>query len=198
MHKNTAGFSHILLPLTVVVLVAVGGTFLYVKSKAEPASSFTRNPYTVQCPGNRVLYNTPRKATATAAARERVFGKPYPNANVDKTTFMGHELYLNKKIIPCLKAVEWDLRHVRKYRTDYKVNEIYGASELNSQNPAHYFHAYGGAVDINPKQNPHCRGGCAHDMPKQWVKAFKAHGFYWGGKFPNYKDYMHFEWHGQK
>lgn len=160
------------------------------------------NPFTNQCPGNKARYGSPKGKTATEAMRKKVFGNPYPNANVAQTSFMGKNVYVNKKIIPCLKAVEWDLKY--KYKTNYRLREIGGASEVSSQNPKHYFHAYGGAVDINPADNPNyenCknRRDCPnYGIPASWRKAFRAHGFFWGGDYKNSKDYMHFEWHGQK
>jgi D-alanyl-D-alanine carboxypeptidase len=198
MLRAQSGSLHILIPLLVAIFVACIGTFMYVRSSAGTSSPYSKNPWTVKCSGNRVLYGTPKGSTATATARKRVFGPPYPRANVELTTFMGKNVYVNKKITPCLKAVEWDLTNNATYRSSYRLQSIYGASEVNAQNPTHYFHAYGGAVDINPSQNPQCLNSCAQDMPKQWVRAFQAHGFYWGGKFPVHKDYMHFEWHGER
>ena len=200
---NQSGNTHIVVALLIIVVVAVVGVYMLVASHADPFSASARNPYTAQCPGNRVTYGVPNGKTATAAARSTVFGPPYPNANVAETTFMGHTVYMNRKVIPCLKAVEWDLQVV--YHTNYKVQEVFGASELNSQNPPNFFHAYGAAIDINPTENPqcvggcnHCSSGCRHDMPAQWVRAFRAHGFFWGGNFRTDKDFMHFEWHGQR
>lgn len=196
---DTAGLTHYAVPLLAVVVLGVVGTYLTISSHAYvnpgPGSASAANPWTGKCPGNKVKYGSPKGKTATTSARKKVFGKPYPHASVTQVSFMGQSLYINKKVAPCLKAVEWDLKH--KFHTRYKVEHAYGASALDSQNPSNYFHAYGGAIDINPAQNPQCYGGCRHTMPKTWVNAFYDHGFFWGGNFPNHKDYMHFEWHGQ-
>ena len=73
-------------------------------------------------------------------------------------------------------------------------------------------HAYGLAIDINPKQNPyvHANGACEpaisriycdrtntnleHMIDKNDLcyKLFIAHGFRWGGNFLGDKDYQHF------
>lgn len=76
-------------------------------------------------------------------------------------------------------------------------------------------HAYGCAVDINPKQNPYVvyangipggypecsqefverQHGEPHMITEEDVcyRVFKAHGFTWGGDWENPKDYQHFE-----
>lgn len=185
------GITHLAALVLVVLVVGIGGTYMLVSSEAKGRRI---NPYTKHCPGNSVKFGTPRGKTATAEARQKVFGPP--ETNLEVTSFQGKQVTVNKKIVNCLKAVDWDLTY--KYKTNYKLNVIGGYNVVSAQNPPHYFHAYGGAVDINPAQNPQCMGGCEYDLPKSWVKAFRAHGFYWGGKFPNHKDYMHFEWHGQK
>ncbi|WP_436521288.1 M15 family metallopeptidase [Actinoplanes sp. HUAS TT8] len=70
-------------------------------------------------------------------------------------------------------------------------------------------HAYGLAIDINPRQNPMIRGTYLdppHSEP--WIprapyrtgmihpsgaeKAFTTNGFAWGGRWNTLKDYMHF------
>jgi len=70
-------------------------------------------------------------------------------------------------------------------------------------------HAYGTAIDVNPLQNPMIRGRSVDpaggrrylDRSRFWigmshgdgaVRAFTANGFYWGGRWNNLKDYMHF------
>jgi hypothetical protein len=70
-------------------------------------------------------------------------------------------------------------------------------------------HAYGLAIDLNPKQNPMVRGryidppagagwlrrdvhriGMVHADGA--VRAFTANGFFWGGRWRTLKDYQHF------
>lgn len=69
------------------------------------------------------------------------------------------------------------------------------------------WHAYGRAIDINPRVNPYQKdgtvlpvgavyvpdrpGACAPDsLP---VELFRARGFTWGGEWTSLRDYMHFE-----
>jgi peptidoglycan LD-endopeptidase CwlK len=68
-------------------------------------------------------------------------------------------------------------------------------------------HAYGLALDINPKLNPYIRGsktdppGAIYNTNKTGtltnshplVKKFKALGWTWGGNWKSVKDYQHFE-----
>ncbi|MFI6505034.1 M15 family metallopeptidase [Nonomuraea typhae] len=72
-------------------------------------------------------------------------------------------------------------------------------------------HAYGEAIDINPRENPYVRadGGTAHQNAKRFtrrplegkgvvnpadkvVKAFQNLGWEWGGDWSGTKDYQHF------
>lgn len=68
-------------------------------------------------------------------------------------------------------------------------------------------HAYGYAIDINPKQNPYIKrnkvipAGAVYDTnvpgtitaDSQLVKEFKERGWSWGGDWRSVKDYQHFE-----
>lgn len=68
-------------------------------------------------------------------------------------------------------------------------------------------HAYGLAIDINPKLNPYIKGssispeGAKYDskipgtiLPDSFlVKEFKKRGWTWGGDWTTRKDYQHFE-----
>lgn len=76
-------------------------------------------------------------------------------------------------------------------------------------------HAYGLAVDINPRQNPYLRGGTvlppegvdyldrSHVRPGMVVagdavvSAFDAIGWHWGGRWRSSKDWMHFSLTGR-
>jgi hypothetical protein len=68
-------------------------------------------------------------------------------------------------------------------------------------------HAYGRAIDINPRQNPYIKGDIilpqnavyATDVPGTIisdgpvVEAFVKHGWDWGGNWQRLKDWQHFE-----
>jgi hypothetical protein len=72
-------------------------------------------------------------------------------------------------------------------------------------------HAFGRAIDLNPRQNPYVKGdeilppeGKAHldrraktrgliEPNGKVTRAFRAQGFRWGGNWKSLKDYQHFE-----
>ena len=74
------------------------------------------------------------------------------------------------------------------------------------------YHALGLAVDLNTFENPCAWGGKCYppkatkylynrsrykhtiDPSDYAYKLFAAHGFFWGGKWSNPKDYQHFEY----
>ena len=69
------------------------------------------------------------------------------------------------------------------------------------------WHAYGRAIDINPRRNPYIKDGViapekavydprvpgtiTHNAPI--VALFKKYGFVWGGEWEDRQDYQHFE-----
>lgn len=54
-------------------------------------------------------------------------------------------------------------------------------------------HSWPVAVDVNPEQNPFSSDGRLRtDMPPEFVAAWKAEGFGWGGEWRSVKDAMHF------
>ena len=74
-------------------------------------------------------------------------------------------------------------------------------------------HAYGLAVDLNPRENPYV--GCGHNrdparlpyldrtrlrpgmVTPAVIEAFRSIGWGWGGSWSgSTKDYMHFSWNG--
>jgi len=58
-------------------------------------------------------------------------------------------------------------------------------------------HAFGIAVDINPRQNPYKPDNTlVTNMPDWFVDAWRDAGFCWGGDWENAKDAMHFSWKG--
>ena len=138
--------------------------------------------------------------------RVREFGSPDTAANRIKMSFMGFEVDVHKKLAACLAAVERDLRD---QAVPYVVKEV-GAYREERDDREYWYHQYGGAIDINPSQNPLCyedgeptgpADPCLqerpYDLPDQWIETFERYGFYWGGRFEKHKDYMHFEWHGE-
>lgn len=62
------------------------------------------------------------------------------------------------------------------------------------------YHSYGSVVDLNWNSNPLCYSGTGNYKPgvdpysvtPTVVAIWKKHGFYWGGDWHSYQDYMHF------
>lgn len=62
------------------------------------------------------------------------------------------------------------------------------------------YHSYGSVVDLNWTSNPLVYSGTGNYKPgvdpysitPKVVAIWKRHGFYWGGDWSSYKDYMHF------
>ena len=76
----------------------------------------------------------------------------------------------------------WDL--LEEYGGCYEYRNTRASSHLSC-------HAWGIAIDLNPKTNP--LGGIAH-MDSRIVTIFKDHGFFWGNDFQGRKDPMHFQY----
>jgi hypothetical protein len=139
--------------------------------------------------------------------REKVFGKANDQNNLIEVSFFNYAVTVHRKVAPCLLAVQRDLQD---QQTTYVIKEVGGYRE-DRPDRLYWFHQYGAAIDINPAQNPQClkfrrgvdpAGRCTqdkpYDIPESWVETFERYGFYWGGNFDDTKDYMHFEWHGEK
>ena len=62
------------------------------------------------------------------------------------------------------------------------------------------YHSYGSVVDLNWNSNPLCYSGTGaykpgvdpYSVTPTVVAIWKKHGFYWGGDWNSYQDYMHF------
>lgn len=103
------------------------------------------------------------------------------------------KLYVNKAMRgPLLRALET----AAKTCPDYKVKTIGCWSvrykRTKAAKPQISVHAWGLAVDINQATNP-MRKPLTTDMPPEFIAAFEAEGFRWGGNFPT-PDPMHFQW----
>lgn len=138
---------------------------------------------------------------------KKLFGNPgtaSSHSDMDKnlTTvkFLDKSVSVHKKIAGCLEAVSNDIksksiRYTIKDMGCYRFDSDNGSSNIGLRS----YHTYGVACDINPSTNPFTSGGSApYDMPKEYIKIFKDHGFTWGGDWHSVKDYMHFEFHGAK
>lgn len=54
-------------------------------------------------------------------------------------------------------------------------------------------HAFGAAIDLDPKHNPMNTSGNRGSFPDAVINIFKQEGWYWGGDFKSRKDPMHFQ-----
>lgn len=72
----------------------------------------------------------------------------------------------------------------------YNCRKIAGTGDLS-------MHAYGAAIDLNPKWGAYWRWSArpapAKTLPDDIVDAFERHGFIWGGKWAHF-DSFHFEY----
>ncbi len=123
------------------------------------------------------------------------------------TSFMGVSVSVNRMIVNQLKQVESD---IKASGTDYKIRQKDTGAFVwrkNVNNPGEISpHATGLAIDVNWGSNPNApretscqvrdQSCCPHDIPKAVSDAFEKNGFFWGAKFKNICDSMHFQYGG--
>lgn len=134
----------------------------------------------------------------------------------DKTVKIFYELYKIKYPIQRMKLIDDyggddEISMSENNSSAFNYRKIAGKSKLSN-------HAYGLAIDINPRINPYitskgiapsngkvyknrnkktCKGKYADYMisgKSEIVKIFKKYGFSWGGDWTKSKDYQHFEY----
>ncbi len=84
----------------------------------------------------------------------------------------------------------------RTYRVDDAIAFAFRtvAGERNLSN-----HAFGNAIDVNPRRNPYrADGRLITDMPAWFVEVWEDAGFCWGGDWIFVKDTMHYSWMGPR
>lgn len=133
-----------------------------------------------------------------------------------KTVKIFYELYKIKYPIQRMKLIDDyggddEISMSENNSSAFNYRKIAGKNKLSN-------HAYGLAIDINPRINPYitskgvapsngkvyknrnkktCKGKYAAYMiseKSEIVKIFKKYGFSWGGDWKNSKDYQHFEY----
>lgn len=78
----------------------------------------------------------------------------------------------------------------------YNIKSLGGYNLRNKRNRNSLSeHAFGNAIDINPRQNP-MGPNLVTDMPKNISALAAKWGLSWGGDWRSVKDAMHFEWRG--
>lgn len=85
----------------------------------------------------------------------------------------------------------------QRYRYPIKDGQTWGFAcrAIRGTNTASN-HSWGLAVDINSLANP-MQSTFQSDIPPNVVRMWEACGFYWGGRYPNRPDAMHFEYIGR-
>ncbi len=117
--------------------------------------------------------------------------------------FMGTTVEVNKLIVSDLMAVDsaWKASTNPTIR-GYKILSIGGFNPRSATgtNTTPSAHAFGLAIDINPRANPFrdSKTDCPTDMPRAFVELFTSKGFGWGGYWKNKKDAMHFSKKGNE
>ena len=111
-----------------------------------------------------------------------------PDAFVQVRVF-GHEIpFVRAGANALLRAA------MAAYDVSYGVHRIesYNCRQTTS-GESKSAHSWAAAVDVNPETNPFsAKGVLITDIPPAFRKAFKDHGFGWGGDWHSCKDSMHF------
>lgn len=123
--------------------------------------------------------------------------------HLETVSFMGQNITINKMMADDLKNVETQLK-----KNSYKITSI-GAynNRENVNSPGDLSsHAFGLAIDINPSTNPNANrpansaerdpDACKHDIPDSVAKTFEDNNFFWGAKYKDICDPMHFQYGG--
>ncbi len=193
--------------IAVAVMIAIVGWAL-VSGRSQATAE--RSPYAGACSADGIEY----RPQYSASQLSKIFGapgSPQLTADLVTTTVLGQPVKVHRLVAACLDAVERErvaLGISYPIDTADQLGGIGGYRASDGQLGAASYHVYGAAIDINPSQNPYCRGSrsvdprgrCALDnpstIPPALIEVFKRHGFTWGGDWRRQPDYMHFEWHG--
>lgn len=117
-----------------------------------------------------------------------------------KTSTM--KLTVHKKLASEIRAVFEDLKKAR-VRTIPSCTAAYNWRKMATNSSKLSYHSYGSVVDWNWSYNPICYPNLPgyDSQPKNdymanklVVDIWKGHGFYWGGDWKSYHDYMHFSY----
>jgi hypothetical protein len=119
---------------------------------------------------------------------EAAFGKPCKQGDFVAVEVFGKTIPFQRKgANQLLRAA------MKAYAVPYEVHRIESFNcRKTTSGKSWSAHAWAGAVDINPEENPFTSGKLVSDMPKAFVQAFTSEGFGWGGAWTSVKDAMHF------
>lgn len=131
-------------------------------------------------------------------AQQRGWGTGWPNCQRSKMTSIvgGDVTVLVRREIASLVKTLMDITESR-YGYEIKIGQTWGYAcrpIRGTQTPSN--HSWGLAVDINSLSNP-MQSTFKSDIPPAVVRMWEACGFYWGGRYMNRPDAMHFEYIGR-
>lgn len=122
---------------------------------------------------------------------------PINNEKGQKTTM---NLTVHKKL-----AANFKQAFIEIQKTGFKIKKsstaAYNWRKMATDSTKQSYHSYGTVVDVNWIDNPlvnigqysnYKPGINEYSVTQQVVNIFKKNGFYWGGDWTSYKDYMHF------
>jgi hypothetical protein len=125
-----------------------------------------------------------------AARHPEIFGQPGTGQNmVTIHAPNGAAFTVHKAVAPQFQGFLNDLAATGYNIVSgggYNPRMIRGGSEWSE-------HAYGAAIDINPKTNPMLQGALSTDLPSNVGDIAARWGLKWGGSFHDRPDPMHFE-----
>lgn len=129
---------------------------------------------------------------------DALYASAYPRWSLERGTFMGHKVELNRKALAALSRVEKRLSNIQDPGVSRFWHKLGGT--LNDRTIAgtdrKSAHAFGLAIDLDPALSNYWRwekGGWKNRIPQAVVDAFEAEGFIWGGRWFHF-DTMHFEY----
>jgi hypothetical protein len=136
----------------------------------------------------------PLAGAARNNAQQHGWGSGWPNAQTAKMTTVsaaGIKVRVRREIA---ELVETLLLVTEKFGYDCKPGQCWGFADrpIRGTRTASN-HSWGLAVDINSLANP-MGTRFVTDLPPKVVHAWETCGFYWGGRYEQRPDAMHFEY----
>jgi hypothetical protein len=138
----------------------------------------------------------PHAGAARNNAKERGWGPGWPNCNGSKQVRVekaGVKVPVRRELAE-LVAVLFAATE-KRYGYDIKPGQTFGFAcrPIKGSTTTASNHSWGLAVDINSVTNP-MQSTFKSNMPPKMVRMWEACGFYWGGRYTDRPDAMHFEY----
>lgn len=139
----------------------------------------------------------PHAGASRNNARARGWGSGWPNAQTKKMRTVvaaGVRVSVRREVA---ELVETLLVATERMGYDVKAGQTWGFANRpirGTRIPSN--HSWGLAVDINSLANP-MQSRFRSDIPPDVVDMWEACGWYWGGRYRNRPDAMHFEYLGR-